>query len=341
MVVKRIVLVLYAVLAGCTHRVTTPPPAADIEVAIAKGAFCARIGGKVHCGIGDDVQPLARTAPLGGIEDATSLALGADFGCLTTKRGTVHCWGSNASAELGAHVADERSDALVQVVGVTDAKRVFAGAQHACATTNAGTLYCWGLNLWGETGGSTSWAPGVRELATPNAVSGVGDDVETVTLGAWSTCAVTKSRDVHCWGESVLPEQTDAQGRRNEHPFRIASLAGTEDVSIGHGAVCGVRRGDVFCRATSSPLGDEHAADAIAKGFVKDVVKVRVDGSHACALVRDGRVMCWSPERPPQPVAGITARDLVVGHGRWCAITNADEVACWGRHDGPQRIRIR
>ena len=89
---------------------------APFELAIGMTDFCARIEGRVHCGKGDDDTPLAQHPPIGGIEDATSIGLGSDFGCLTTRRGTVHCWGNNSTAQLGARLRDDRSSDPVTVV---------------------------------------------------------------------------------------------------------------------------------------------------------------------------------------------------------------------------------
>jgi alpha-tubulin suppressor-like RCC1 family protein len=346
---------------------------APFELAIGTAHLCVRIEGKVYCGVGDDAHPITASPPIGGIDDATSLALGVDYGCVTTRRGTVQCWGSNLTGQLGAKLAVERSEDPFEVVGVTKAKRVFAGQAHACATTTDGGLFCWGLNQVGETGGATSWAPAARELATPNRV--LVRDVTSVALSYQSTCALTKggqSSVVYCWGASFVPEQQQAQGHTNEQPFPIAAIKGMDDLAAGSGAFCGVRNGEVSCvGSTYSYVPDaerEHDRDAPAKvRGVGGVTKVRLGGSHACALTRDGRVLCWGydasgelgraePSDPnagyqpkePQPVPGIAgARDLVVARAASCAVMGAEEVWCWGllpparQERSPVRIRVR
>jgi alpha-tubulin suppressor-like RCC1 family protein len=341
---------------------------APFELAIGGVELCARIEGKVHCGRGDDSQPIAASPPVGGIEDATSLSLGADFGCLTTRRGSVHCWGSNASAQLGAKIAAESSKDPVQVASITNAKRVFAGDGHACATTHEGALWCWGLNLFGETGGTTSWAPPARELAAPNELP--LRDVTSVAMTDRSTCAAVKGGRVHCWGASFL-SGVDT----NEHPSPVASLKNIDELSAGAGAFCGVRGGEVYCAGSTYaliPEGADRDRDGPAKLDMKGIVKVRVGGSHACALARDGRVLCWGYDsngelgrnepydpntgysaKDPQPVPGIgAARDIVVSRATSCAITGPEEVWCWGlwaygtrgdsrQERGPVRLRVR
>jgi alpha-tubulin suppressor-like RCC1 family protein len=309
---------------------------ARFELAIGISGFCARLDGKVHCGNGTDEEPIADKPPVGGIEDATSIALGlADpVGCLTTRRGTVHCWGSNVYGQLGAMMRGH-SAVPVQVASVTNARQVFVGDEHACATTTEGAIHCWGLNQSGETGGSTSWAPVAVELVTPTEVIGVRD-VVTVATASGSTCALTKRREVWCWGSSITGEQRRAQGPQNENAFRLASLTNAEDISGSSGELCAARAGDVFC------VGRNDLDEPKKVGGVSDATKVRVGASHACALLHDGSVVCWGDNTAPEPVPGIAnARDLVVGRNLSCAITGPETVWCWGVSGEAARVRVR
>lgn len=355
-----------------------PGDVTPFELAIGNNGFCVRLNGKVHCGPGEDSMPLAASSPIGAIDDATSIALGHDYGCLTTRRGTVHCWGSNVAAQLGAGLAGERSDVAVQVAGVTRAKRIFAGDAHACAITEGGGLWCWGLNLHGETAGSTSWAPAARELATPSEVP--VKNVAMVAMASGATCALASSGDVDCWGQSTFREQRRVRGDTNEKPFGIEALKGVGDLSGASGAFCALRAGDVVCLGATYALLPSAAAgrdrdEPVKVQGIRGITKVRVGGSHACALARDGQVWCWgadwndelgrgapldpNAEHGPKaaaPVPGIArARDLVVRQATSCAVTGPEEAWCWGpwpvgprglsgehhQGHGPARLRVR
>lgn len=325
---------------------------ASFELAVTSTEICARLEGKVWCGRGIDDEAVVNGPPIGGYEDATSIAIATEYGCLTTRRGTVHCWGSNVNGQLGGHVREDRHPDPVQVTGVANAKRVFAGDEHACATTHDGALVCWGLNQSGETGGKTSWAPAARELVTPTVVPGL-TDVVSAAMSYRSTCALTAKRDVWCWGTSITNEQQQKQTHQNEEPFRIAGLAKSDDLAAGAGAFCTARTGDVLCIGSTYALlkqPDGEDRDAPAKVDIKGVTKVRIGGQHACALTRDGRIWCWGynssgelgrddphdadhgyEPKDPKPVAGLPpARDVVVSHATSCAITGPEEAWCWG-----------
>ncbi len=319
------------------------PPAfegAPIEIAIGGTMICVRLEGKVHCDADAPADaPVAAWPSLPGIDDAIDVSLGRIAGCVATRRGTVHCFGDNSHGQLGAGLRDERSDAPVQVLGVSGARRVVMGELHACAILDDETVRCWGDNQNGETGGTTSYAPAARELVRANAVPGVSGTIE-LALTYGSTCALAKSGDVRCWGTSIGPEQQKARGHNDETPFRVPSLAKTEDLAAGSGAFCAVRSDGVTCLGSSYALGTQTA--------IRGAAKVRVGGSHACVLTRDARVWCWGfnsggelgredearhgyEPYAPAVVAGLpSVRDLAAGGSMSCAVASSDEVWCWG-----------
>jgi alpha-tubulin suppressor-like RCC1 family protein len=87
--------------------------------------------------------------------------------------------------------------------------------------------------------------------------------------------------------------------------------------------------------ATPVPVSKLTQATAIAAG-----------GEHSCAVVSDGRVMCWGsnfygelgtgmptsdPAKEPVEVLGVTtATAVAVGRGFSCALVDDGKVVCWG-----------
>jgi len=324
-----------------------------IELAMGWSGLCARVGGRVHCSALDDPgRPLSAAPALGGIDDAVSLTAGPSFVCLATRRGTVHCTGDNQFGQLGARLREERTDRLVQVAGITDARRVVAGTWHACAVLASGRAACWGRNERGQTGSSVAYAAEARELDVPAEVpqiSGV-----TSIAGAFSTtCATTEARDVWCWGEPKHDEHRAARGAHSEEPAPLPALAGVADVSAGESAFCGVKEGEVTCWGdlwALLPRSSGRDGRAHPLPTPRSARRVRVANSHGCALLRDGAVACfgagWSgalgrevDEResgqPARIVEGLPrAVDVAVGASMSCAVTEAHEVYCWGAFPG-------
>jgi alpha-tubulin suppressor-like RCC1 family protein len=316
------------------------------EVAVSEWAICARVSGRVHCSDGAK-EPLTGAPPLAGIEDAVSVALGAQFGCVLTRRGKVLCFGSNAQGQLGAGLTDAASESPVEVRGLSDVKRISVGRTHACAQDGAGALFCWGENETGATGSDTAYTSEVRQLVVPTPVR--VPPVVSVAAGQHATCAVTKEHEVYCWGLNVLPEQMKGP-TENKKPARASSLSGAfTEVVAADDAFCAVRGQEHLCWGTSYSLFTESrgTTSAPAPLALPAVRRIALASMHGCALAADGTVRCfgsnWSgalgrdtgddntSTQGPDVVVGLPrARDIVVGGAMSCAVVDGGDVYCWG-----------
>lgn len=331
-------------------------PTAEIELALGDDQLCIRVGGRVHCGSNTDPRrsPLDEPA-LDGIDDATSVAVGRRFVCVATRRGAVFCRGDNTHGQLGARLRAESTDALVPVVGVDGATRVFAGDSHACAIVAGGGVRCWGNNALGQTGGPKVYAREARELVTATAVAGV-TGATVLALADTTSCARTESGQVLCWGATDrLREHAAARGVASEEPVVVAGLAGTTDLGASNYLSCGIRDAVLACWGELGALPRSARERAQRAGVDHEPVelglppteRVRVGSGHACALHVDGRVSCWGSNGggalgrgtiddtdrvDPGPVRGLPeATELFVGGTMACVLGVDDEVHCWGR----------
>ena len=98
---------------------------------------------------------------------ATSISAGGNHTCAIVAGGTVDCWGSNSSGELGDGSTTDRI-APVPVSGLTGAVAVSAGFSHTCALLSGGTVTCWGRNSEGQLGDGSA-----TSSSTPVAVVGL------------------------------------------------------------------------------------------------------------------------------------------------------------------------
>ncbi len=342
---------------------------AKLELAISWGSICARVRGRVYCNApGDLDEPIVRGSPIGGIEDATSLAFGNGTMCITTKRGTVHCSGDNRFGQLGARVRGEASEALVQVAGIADAKRVSAGPWHMCALLGSGRVRCWGRNESGQTGSPVIYAEAARELNVPFEVPGI-DAVRSLAGAFATTCASTSRGELWCWGQARTAEHSSQRAPEHEEPAKLTQLAGIDDLSANESTFCGIRHGSVVC------FGDSHSSllprsDTPGDGPItlplSGARRVRIAASHGCILMRGGAVMCFGAPYsgalgrptysgydalPAEIVRGLPrAIDIAVGASLSCAVGEALDVYCWGdlgrsggeqrKQTTPRRIRI-
>jgi alpha-tubulin suppressor-like RCC1 family protein len=137
-------------------------------IAVASGAShsCAvRSDGAVRCwgsngsgqagtscdGAGVCAVAVERSGALVDLTGARSLSLGLDHGCALGSAGEVHCWGANASLQLGGATAREITATAVRIEGVV-ATAIATGDATTCVVTANGTVECWGKNFGGEAG---------------------------------------------------------------------------------------------------------------------------------------------------------------------------------------------
>lgn len=93
--------------------------------------------------------------------DVVALAAGGAHTCALTASGALHCWGANASGQLGLGDYAPRPRAVPVPSLASGGGAVSAGAAHTCALTGVGTvnekLWCWGGNSRGQLGDDSTY----------------------------------------------------------------------------------------------------------------------------------------------------------------------------------------
>lgn len=132
--------------------------------------------------------------------------------------------------------------------------------------------------------------------------------VTKVVSGTGSHCAISEKK-VRCWGSTG--------GGALGVPERFVKGKGYSDITA----------------PTTLP--------------VKDPVDLRMDGSYACALERDGDLICWgriSFKKPPRAPAAVLngVKSFTLQFDRACAAGTDGVVRCWDREGGdPEPIAVK
>lgn len=151
--------------------------------------------GSVKCW-GNYMPPSPGITPtiISGLESNVAQISAGDYhACVVTTQGSVKCWGSGY---LGDGSSDSNSIIPVAVSGLeSGVTSVSAGYFHTCAVTYGGAAKCWGQNLYGELGDGTE-----EDRLTPVDVIDVIGSVSQIVPGRASTCVLTISGGVKCWG---------------------------------------------------------------------------------------------------------------------------------------------
>lgn len=182
--------------------------------------------------LGDGAVGNGRSSPaavVGGLTFA-KLTVGDFHACGLTAAGAAHCWGWNASGQLGdgtdlAQSAGRSSP--VAVVGELIFATISAGAAHSCGVTSAGAAYCWGSNRAGQLGDGTT-----TNRSTPTLVGG-GVSFTAISARGSHTCALTPTGAAYCWGSNQKGELGDETTTSRLTPTPLAGGLTFSSVSAG------------------------------------------------------------------------------------------------------------
>jgi alpha-tubulin suppressor-like RCC1 family protein len=106
---------------------------------------------------------------------------------------SVQCWGHNNRLQIGGGISDPSVVSPTSVIGLPLGQKIAdlgAGDSHSCVVHEAGTVYCWGWNFFGQLGRGTSG-------------SNAGEGPDKVLQLADAKCVTTAQADVvKCWGRN-------------------------------------------------------------------------------------------------------------------------------------------
>ncbi len=276
------------------------------------------------------------TVLLASGDNPITVMTGGNFSCALLGGGAVKCWGQNDSGQLGRGTttavgvsAAQMVDALTAIdlgTGLV-AVELAAGASHACARFDNGSMKCWGRNQVGQLGvGDTANrgdAMGEMGDALPFVDLGPGATVRQIAAGSNFTCAWLVGDTIKCWG---------------------ANNAG----QLGQGDTR-ARGGSVNEMGTSLP-----ALTLLPAGM--SPVVLSAGGEFSCATLADQRAYCWGRNnlgqlglgstsrgdapgemgaalKPVDLGPGVRAAAIAASASYVCAILSTGDVKCWGDND--------
>lgn len=111
--------------------------------------------------------------------------------------GTLWCWGTNGSGQLGDNTVTKRSSPVQTVAGGTNWMQVSCGISHTAAIKTDGTLWTWGYNANGQLGDNTN-----VDKSSPVQTVVFGTSWKMVACGYNHTIATKTDGTLWCWGHN-------------------------------------------------------------------------------------------------------------------------------------------
>jgi alpha-tubulin suppressor-like RCC1 family protein len=203
------------------------------EIAVGRSFACARLtGGTAQCwgdnfagklGRGASTGSGSVPAPVSGLTNASQVVAGNDHACARLASGSVVCWGSNSSGQLGNGTTTD-SNLPVPVTGIANATDIAAGEKFTCARLATGSVACWGENANGQLGDGNS----PTDSLVPVFASGIttAASVNSLAAGDNHICAKLADLTLRCWGRGSSGQLGNGGLSNSDVPVVVTGFSG-------------------------------------------------------------------------------------------------------------------
>ena len=233
------------------------------DVNIVKSVRCWGSNALGQLGDGSTVAKFANESiAIVGLNDPRQVVAGRAHACAREFLGSVKCWGTDASGELGDGAAVGPVGTAVTVTGLSGVVSLAIGrdGSHTCALLNDGSARCWGANLSGQLGNGNA-----LNQNAPAVVSGSHVFNQLVT-GISHSCGRLTNGEVRCWGSNQLDQLGVASVFSSSTPITVDGLNADVTRLIGGPMFnCALHSGVWKCWGynSSGELGNAKAAVAL------------------------------------------------------------------------------
>ena len=235
-----------------------------------------------------------------GITNAVDIATSGYASCAVLATGGVTCWGYGGHGELGNGTTNQTTVPVAIPTLTGGVVNIDASQYHYCVTTASGGAKCWGHGPWGNLGdGSTA------QRNAPVDVLGISAGAVRIAASTHSSCAVTGTGGVMCWGYGANGQNGNGSTSQTYMAVPVTGITDAVDIDGGHQHFCArLSSGAAKCWGWNGygQLGTGNTSSAATPQSVTDL--------------------------------GSGVREISAGYYTSCAITAAGAVWCWGRNDG-------
>lgn len=170
------------------------------------------------------ITPVSPSDIVSGLENhfIKQVACGASHSVALTEWGQLYSWGSNQHGQLGQEFeGDSDRPRIVKGLVTKTVVQIACGHSHCLALTNAGELYAWGSNQYGQLG----FGYASETVPKPILVASlIGLPVAFITCGANHSVALSRSSAVFAWGKNSFGQLGVQDYEAHTYPTQLRSL---------------------------------------------------------------------------------------------------------------------
>lgn len=279
------------------------------------------------------------------------ISMGVGYSSAITEFGSLYTWGDNEYGQLGdGTTADKYVPTLINSFDGEKVIAVDLGQDHSAAITETGKLYTWGHNQHGQLGNGNTY-----NRTTPTLIDSFnGEKVIAISLGGYTSAAITESGKLYMWGENDYGQLGNGLTIDRSFPLWINRFNGEKivTVSLGSGHSSAITEsGKLYTWGDNDfgQLGDgttveKHTPRLIDRFNGEKVIAVSLGVEHSAAITESGKLYTWgynyygqlgngsTDERhiPTCIISGKKVVDVSLGWAHSAALIESGELYTWG-----------
>ncbi|MEC7750442.1 MAG: hypothetical protein VX405_02930 [Myxococcota bacterium] len=290
----------------------------------------------------------ARVRGLGASQKV--VGTGGTHTCALEVNGTLKCWGSSWSGQLGVGERANRTEPVVPEGMHGEVIDVWAGGNTTIARKADGSTWCAGNNNDGQCGANTREARELVFISSPEL-----DRFTEIVIGAEHVCGIDGDRRLWCWGKNGTGGEIGSGDSRTRAttPLRVEFVEDVLQVAVADGHTCALHgEGIVSCWGVNwaGQLGVGRAPNSREPQVVEGlggVTEIAASYHQTCAIGPELGLRCWgwndfgqvgeptgrkvrNPYDPEVDDGAHQPVGLYVGKFSVCSLGLDGRIFCWG-----------
>jgi len=248
---------------------------------------------EISSSVVNSTVPVELTAMSG----ASDIHLTLGVTCATVTNNMLSCRGDSTNA--------------IASYNNTEVASVGAGLDHGCVVVPGGTASCFASNLVtgnasGQVGNGT-----ILPVLGPAAVQNIST-ATSIAVGANHSCALLTDHTIQCWGSNGQSQIGDNTGVTRPSPITVGTITDAMAIAVGTNHNCALlQTGQVRCWGSNAAGQLGNGSNDASSGNpslvigITNAVSISAGEAHSCAVLANGRVMCWGSNAYGQLGSGL------------------------------------